>query len=129
MESNPAVLVTHIQLQREAADCGIAALSMLLGVSYEDVLRATTLTDRSHGRKGLWTRTLQRIAKRLGYTLLVRRTFDLEQDYGLLRLPDHAAILRNGLVIDTDATVWDADEYLAVRQVKQANCQLLVVEE
>lgn len=126
MTAAPAI---QIQVQREKKDCGIAALSMLLGVSYEDTLRATTLTDRSHGKRGLWTRTLQRIAKRLGFKLVVRYAFDLDNDYGLLRLPDHAVILRNGLVIDTDAWIYDADEYLAARRVRQSNCQLLVVTE
>jgi hypothetical protein len=124
----PAAPIIQIQLQRELADCAVASLAMLLGESYEDVLRVVTTIDRSQGKRGLWTRTLQRIAKQLGHTLRIKRTFDLESDYGLLRLPDHAVILRNGLVIDTNATLWDADAYLSSRKLKPEHCVLLVSE-
>ena len=124
-----AAAVTRIVINREPNDCGIVALAMLLGLSYEDVLRATTLSDRHQGRKGLWTRTMQRIAKRLGHTLRVRSTVDWDGDYGLLRLPEHAAILRNGLIIDVDGTIWDVETYMTNRKVEPMDCELLVCEE
>jgi hypothetical protein len=124
----PAAPILQIQLQREAADCGTTSLSMYLGETYENVLRVVTVLDRGQGKRGLWTRTLQRIARELGHTLKVKRQYDLEGDYGILRLPDHAVILRNGLVIDTNATVWDADEYLSSRKLKPSDCLLLVSE-
>lgn len=114
---------------REPNDCAIVALSMYLGVSYEDVLRAVTVSDSLQGRQGLWTRTMIRIAKRLGHPLKLRKSVDLESDYGILRLPEHAAVLRNGLVIDGDGTIWDADAFLAQWHVDARDCQLLVTRE
>src|SRR5688500_14976087 len=102
---------------------------MFLGVSYDDVLRVVTVTDRRQGKKGLWDRTIVRIAKRLGHQLRMRTAFDVETDYGMLRLPDHIVILRNGLVIETNGTIWDADAYLAHGKVDASDCQLLVCED
>lgn len=123
-----ASAVTRIVIHREESDCGVVALAMLLGVSYEDVLRAVTVSDRHQGKKGLWTRTMIRIAKRLGHTLKARSAIDWDSDYGILRLPEHAALLRNGLVFDGDGTVWDAETYLANRSIETSDCELLVCE-
>ena len=120
--------ILKVCVQRESHDCAIAALSMLLGESYEDVLRVVTVSDRKQGRSGLWTKTMQRIAKRLGHKLLVRKLTDFDA-YGIIRLPDHAVVLRSGLVINTDGTVWEADAFLAHWGVTAEDCQLLVTSE
>jgi hypothetical protein len=121
--------VMKVVTAREANDCAIVALSMYLGISYENVLRAVTVSDSLQGRQGLWTRTMIRIAARLGHTLKLRKTIDLESDYGIVRLPEHAAVLRNGLIIDTDGTIWDADAFLSQWHVEPRDCQLLVEDE
>lgn len=118
--------ITRVILQREEADCAIVALASYFGESYEDVLRVVTVTDRTQGRNGLWRKTMVRIAKRLGHSLKVRTAIDWDSDYGILRLPTHAALLRNGLVVDTDGTLWDADAYLSHKQVTPDECELLV---
>lgn len=115
--------VNKLVAMREDNDCAIVALSAYLGVTYEDVLRAVTITDRKQGKHGLWTRTLIRIAARLGFELR-KRAVDLEQGYGLLRLPDHAVVLRNGLVFD-GPSVWEADEYLTARGFEVSECDFL----
>ena len=120
--------ILQVCIQREDSDCGIAALAMYLGHSYEDVLRAVTVSDRRQGKTGLWTKTMQRVAKRLGHKLRVRHVTDLDA-YGILRLPDHAVVLRSGLVINTDGTVWEADSFLSSRKLRPEDCQLLVVSE
>lgn len=114
---------------REQSDCGIVALSMYLGASYEDVLRVVTVSDRHQGKQGLWSRTMIRIAARLGHRLRRKASVDWENDYGVLRLPDHAAVLRNGLVIDGDGTLWEADAYIANRKVMADECEIFVCEE
>jgi hypothetical protein len=119
----PPAAVNQLVATREENDCAIVALSAYLGVSYEDVLRAVTMTDRQQGKHGLWTRTLIRIAARLGFQLRLRAV-DLEQGYGILRLPDHAVVLRNGLVFD-GPSVWDADEYLSARSFMVSDCDFL----
>ena len=115
--------VNRLVTMREENDCAIVALSAYLGVTYEDVLRAVTMTDRKQGKHGLWTQTLVRIAARLGFRLR-KRTVDLEQGYGLLRLPDHAVVLRSGLVFD-GTSVWEADEYLVARGCMASDCDFL----
>jgi len=102
------------QHQGENADCAIVALSMYLGVSYEDVLREVALVDkRNKGRAGLWTRQIKQVARRLGHELVIKRKVDLDEDYGILLLSDHVAVLRNGLLLDTNGMVWDIHDYIA----------------
>jgi hypothetical protein len=124
-----AAPVINMVISRESADCALVALAMYTGASYEDVLRVATVTDRKQGRNGLWRKTMIRIAKRLGHALKVRNTIDWESDYGLLHLPGHAAVLRNGLVIEYDGTIWDADDFLAKWKVEPRDCQILVCDE
>jgi len=102
------------QHQGENADCAIVALSMYLGVSYEDVLREVALVDkRNKGRAGLWTRQIKQVARRLGHELVIKRKVELDEDYGILLLSDHVAVLRNGLLLDTNGVVWDIHDYIA----------------
>lgn len=124
-----AAAVIQVVIHREPNDCALVALSMFLGESYEDILRIVTVTDRRQGRDGLWSPTIIRIAKRLGHILKVRKTFDLESDYGILRTEDHAVVLRNGLVIESNGTIWDADAYLAHKKIRAEDCTLFVCEE
>jgi hypothetical protein len=105
--------VIHIQVQRAPGDCTITALSMLLGVPYEDVLGAavkSTSSARVH-HNGMFTRQMKATAKRLGQTLALRRGFDLERDEGILTVVDgdhqHAVLLKSGLIFDGDGSVWN----------------------
>ena len=59
----------------------------------------------------------------------VRRRIEWDDDYGILRLPDHAVILRNGLIIETNGTVWEADTYLRNRVIERDECELFVCED
>lgn len=103
--------------QGEDADCAIVALAMYLGVSYEDVLREVALVDhRNKGRTGLWTRQIKQVAKRLGFDLRIKRTVDLDEDYGILLFSDHVAVLRNGLLLDNSGEVWDIHDYIAAQE-------------
>ena len=119
--------VTLVLHQQEDMDCGVCALAMYLGIPYPDVLRAVTVSDRHQGKQGLWTATIQRVAKRLGHPLRKVKRVDWEQGYGILLLPAHASILRNGLVID-NGCVWDADAYLAHWCLEPTDCELLTNE-
>ena len=123
-----AAPILRVVTCREMADCAIVALAMYLGHSYEDVLRAVTVSDRHQGKRGLWSRTIVRIAARLGHQLKRKHAIDWESDYGILRLPDHAVVLRNGLVFETDGTVWDVDAYLAHRDLKVDEVELMVAD-
>lgn len=109
-------------LQRDKGDCGIAALAMLLGRSYEDVFAASISKKfRTPHTAGMYTRQLKATARKLGSKLLFKRAFDLESSCGLLTVekidkqPDefaqHLVLLKYGLIFDTDGTVHEPDFY------------------
>lgn len=111
--------VVKLQTQRAPGDCGVCALAMLLGVSYEDVLGAavkTTARSRVH-HTGMFTRDMKRTAKKLGVQLSLRRAIDLEHDEGVLSLEGasdaHAVLLKAGLIFDGDGCVWEPETYMA----------------
>jgi hypothetical protein len=114
-------------------DCGIVALSVYLGVSYPDVVRAAALIDRRAGLHGLWRTTAMQVAAALGMPLARHRRFDPDDAYGVIvtgdvRDADHAGVLRNGLVLDRLA-VWDLTDWLKYHKATLAKCSLLVVKE
>lgn len=125
--------VVQIQVQRAPGDCGITALAMLLGRSYEDVLGAavkTTASSRVH-HNGMFTRQMRATAKRLGVKLTLHRGFDLENDEGLLALSgkdgEHIVLLKAGLIFDGDGTVWDPPTFLGAYEYRPVS--LLVSDE
>jgi ABC-type bacteriocin/lantibiotic exporter with double-glycine peptidase domain len=105
-----------IVVQRHKSDCSVACLAMLLGLSYEEVLVAFRHNVIA---KGATTRQILGAASRLGRPLRWTRKVDLEADTGLLALDSkkwpqqHLVVLKDELIVDSDATVWDADVYLA----------------
>ena len=112
--------VISIVPQRHKRDCAICCLAMLAGVSYEEALLAC-------GRVfdvGMTTRQIMRAGAKLGLVLTVKRAIDLENDTGLLAVrsgkwpQDHLVVLKDGLVFDPDATVWDADVFLSAYDAK-----------
>lgn len=127
----PAAVINRLEAghELERADCGMAALATYLeGVTYPEVIRAATLTDRDAGRTGLWRKTLVRMAAGFGDTLIIRRKFDPDEDYGILVTSTHAAVLRNGLVLDRHtAAPWDV--WLQQHKAELKECVLLVVKE
>ena len=101
--------------QRTAMDCAVACLAMICGVSYEQALVASgSVLD-----KGMATRKIQATARKLGRPLKFCRTVDLETDTGLLAVRstkwrhDHLVVLKEGLIVDTDASLWDVDVFLS----------------
>ncbi len=99
-------------------------MAMYLGVSYEDVLAAAVTRgkkpDHKIHRKGFYTPAILQTARRLGFALKHTRHVDLETSNGILGLvskkrgePDHVVLLREGLLFDTDGSVWEPDVYFA----------------
>jgi hypothetical protein len=109
-EGAPAI-VTRVVPQRERADCAIASIAMFTGATYEDVLRAVVLADpKDHGRDGLSDHQIRKVTKALGVPVRHRARVDYDEDYGLLRLFNHLALLRNGMIIEND-TLWEVDDW------------------
>ena len=110
--------------QRHVADCGVACLAMICGVSYENALVAVAKERPNVCIEGIWLRELRAAAASLCFALTTRRRFDLETDTGILNLSskkwkvEHLVILREGLVIETDGTLWDAELYLKQHRAK-----------
>lgn len=108
MEPLPYVVVIE---QRSLEDCAIAALAMLLGRTYEDVLDvAARVVQRPH-RRGMWLTDLIAVAGELGVSLVRKRRADLDEDIGILSVETnrgpHVVVLRAGVVIDpSDHAVW-----------------------
>ena len=119
MKDDPILRVVQ---QRHPADCCVAALSMLLGVSYEDALLAVGEVNPAVLTRGLYLRELEQGAKRLGVTLKRKRRYDLDADEGILNVVgksmDHVVVLKHGLFFDTDASVWEPDVFLLNKKVK-----------
>jgi hypothetical protein len=73
--------------QRSKEDCGVAALAMIAGESYEDTYIEVAKVDRRwRGKHGLYSREMVTIAARLGLRLTPTRSFDLDTDDGVLRI-------------------------------------------
>lgn len=112
----------------EAGDCAMVALKVYLGIKYTEALRAATRLDSEQGRNGLWMRTMQRIAHEHGHKLRQVRRFDADESYGIVCAPRHAAVLRDGLVLDR-LCVWPWEAWLHAQGCEADECVLLVARE
>jgi ABC-type bacteriocin/lantibiotic exporter with double-glycine peptidase domain len=110
--------VTHflqVVPQRHSSDCAIACLAMLVNVTYE----AALLAFNSECKNGAQVRAIKAAARRLGFKLRWSRKFDMDTDTGILSVrsarwaSDHVVVLKEGLIVDTDASLWEVDCYLA----------------
>lgn len=116
--------VNRIESRRQSHDCAMWSLSVYLGMPYERVCEKVAALYRDRGESGLTKAQMQKTAQALGVALVGKRKPDLAEDYGMLIVEDHVVVLRNGLVFDTDATVWDVDDWL--RNNGYSCCALLV---
>lgn len=116
--------ILRVVPQRHESDCGVAVLAMLFGVTYEEALIALSWEIPTVLTSGAYTSHLKQAAKNLGSSLKVRRVFDMDDATGILCVSsvrwktDHVVILKDGLLFDTDGTVWDADVYFKVHHAK-----------
>ena len=119
--------------KQATSDCGIAALAMYLGKTYEDVLTVAAMVTKNKRvhRSGVFATELMRIAEQLNITLIQKRRWDLETAFGVLFVDvhqgnRHAVLLKDGLIYDPDdLTIWDAEVYFEQQGCKP---QLLLTE-
>lgn len=118
----PPAIATRLIPGREPNDCAICVLAMYLGVSYEDVLREVAVNDRTdQGRHGLRLTEIERVARRLGTPVRRQRKFDILTAYGMLSLPVHLVLLRNGMIVDPEvggASLWEVEDYFHAYDVR-----------
>lgn len=111
--------ILKIELQRTPMDCGIAVLAMLLGHSYEEVLMAAGACAPTLLTTGMYWKQLRTVAKKLGFTSKLTSKIDLEEDAGALNISserwhnDHLVVLKQGLIVDTDGSLWDVDVFMS----------------
>ncbi len=116
--------------QRSEGDCGIAALSALFSLPYEDVLdMASRMCRDSPHRVGLYGTDILRIAKHLGHPLHRKRNCHFASDEGILGLMskqkqrgkkvnnDHWVVVSHGLIFD-ELDIWEPKEYFKVYRFK-----------
>lgn len=117
-EQPPALITQHIR-GREDGDCAIAAVATYLNQTYEDVLRVVSEVDKKNkGKKGLFPAQLKKVCAGFGVNLKKRTGVNLQEDYGLLWMPGHIAVIRNGLLFDADGSIWDVEDYLNYHEVE-----------
>lgn len=118
----PPAIATRLIPGREPNDCAVCVLAMYLGVSYEDVLREVAVNDRAdQGRHGLRLGEIERVARRLGTPVRRQRKFDILTAYGMLSLPVHLVLLRNGMIVDPEvggASLWEVEDYFHAYDVR-----------
>lgn len=116
--------VIKIVEQRTSWDCSVAALAMVSGKSYEEVL--VTMGRRSRlEHRGVWPKQIHACAKDLGVTFRRVKASAIKYDeteFGILSVTrpaadgtaeGHVAVLYEGLVFDTSGSVWDPALFLS----------------
>jgi hypothetical protein len=109
----PAAIVNKFPIIRpeEGADCALIALAFYLGEPYDDVLRVVSHVDMDMGKEGLTTRQIKKVAEVMGHPLRLKRTVNFDDDYGIVLWKDHATVIRNGLLFESNGTVWEPSDY------------------
>lgn len=116
--------------QQSPSDCGVACIAMLLDISYEDAYVEVAKIDKRRSRNGLYMSQIKKAAAALGKTLSSKRNYDPEEVTGILAVEfenglGHVVLLWKGVVIDTDATIWEYDTYLALNKVTPGSLLVL----
>lgn len=107
--------------QLKNTDCAVAALAMLLGVSYRQVADRIRKDMPRAQSQGMWTTEICRVAFSFGTKLKRRsKTSDaVEGLTGLILTDNHAAVMFQGVVIDpSDGQVWDRETWLLTKNHK-----------
>jgi len=121
-------------------DCAIWALAAITGQDYEAAVAAVAQVDPAAGTRGLTYRQIAAAARRLGIRLRVKRTGNLDEDFGIVGVTfdksippprEHVAILDGrGGVIDSwmGVTVSHADVYFPPGRAKPDGILIVVSE-
>lgn len=125
-------VVIEVVVQKDIADCGVAALAMLTGKSYGEVMAVVPARTRGDlSKKGISVAQLRKYAKALGCPLRYVKDGDLSNVVGILDLQryaeegnprkgyeGHLAIVAKGVVINpNDGGIWtDIDAFFKTRR-------------
>ena len=111
--------------KRGKGDCATAALAQFTGLSYEDVYLEVARQDpKNRGKDGLSYGAVIDVARFLGFELERVRTYDLNDDEGILGLTwlnparrannphGHFVVVQQGCIICSDFGMRPWDQYL-----------------
>ena len=119
--------------QKDRGDCGICCLVMLLGQPYLTVVRASPRTYLGKPYNpvfsGMTGRMMVDTAQKFGVRLRATRTFDLQEDSGILTVmkarikkpsETHAVLLVRGSIVDpVDGRFWpEVDVFLQAERYR-----------
>ena len=109
--------IARLVQQRHDADCTVAALAMLLSISYEEAL--LVMNEPRVLADGAWLTQIIVAAGFLGTTLRRRTKWDATRHEGIARvnhrkksMRPHVVVIRRGVLFDTDYSIWTPDAYL-----------------
>jgi hypothetical protein len=125
--------ILQVQLQRTPMDCGVAVLAMLLGKSYEGVLIVAGQIQPTLLITGMHWPDLVKVANQFGYRTKKIRAgrIDLDIHVGALCVTcdtwtgDHLVVLKEGMIVDTDGSIWDADVFMSVHKARPTSLLVL----
>lgn len=123
-------LVRIVKQDGVSPDCAVASLAMLCGVTYGEALAAFPKPQRVM-KLGAYTTELVAAAKRLGVKTKLRRTFDLDDDTGILhvsrRIDEHVVFLWAGRIIEGNGECWlNSESYLKTNRYKAKSLLALI---
>jgi hypothetical protein len=107
--------------KRGENDCGIAALATYLRRDYEEVLLAAGRVSKNVWNIGLACTEFVRVAKLLGVKAQWFKTFNLEEDSGVLWVSyhdvsnEHIVVLNDGWIYDPEhnpVSCWEQDDFM-----------------
>jgi ABC-type bacteriocin/lantibiotic exporter with double-glycine peptidase domain len=133
MNSVPA-LVRFVRQRDTHSDCGVACLGSLAGVTYEEALAALVQFQPAVLHSGATWIDMRRAAKRLGLKTRIRRTYDLHEATGILRLTnaareDHFVFLWAGRIVQSGDEGWEDPEDFLKHYGYRAKALMVMVED
>lgn len=136
----PGIGSVRMHPQLAPRECGIACLTMLTRYPYAYVKALALEVKKTEKIFGMWHKEVIQVAAMLGYTLFRRKTYDPAEDVGILNVKgvkgsngeewdgwSHYVVLYEGLIFDTDLTVYTLQQFKAVYP-KGKLCSLLRLE-
>lgn len=126
--SCPPTMVRLVRQSGVETDCVVAALSSLIGLTYNQTLIHCAAINPDVLTHGMTWKDTRKAARRAGIRTQVLRRFDAEEATGLLcvrrKKPDgtteeHVALLWAGRVCDGNYELWlDVEDYCAAHGYK-----------
>lgn len=122
--------------QRTDGDCSIACLATYLGRPYSTILKTAKRYSRDPVKLGMFMTEIQKVAKKLGCSLVLKRHINFANHEGILSVDNyakgwrrrgkgkepegHVVVLWRGLIYDPTCggTLWTVEQYKRCNKTK-----------